>query len=180
MEGGGQIPLDAAGDAAEPVVDHAWACLEIRHELDTPMVRLLDLVRNSNLEGETREWADQRLEQASASQRMVRSALETHFGDSTDETRKRVAELLSRVHAALVGGSADGSLWRVADESVAVAPSASVRGAVDALIGALVGEQRADATVGLIRQLHLSVLLDDEEEGEEDETVIGIPADDRT
>lgn len=162
---GRYIPVDAAGDAAEPVVERTRLALEIRYEGETPLARLLKLLGDSELAPDQVAEMTHRLTAARAVEERVDAAVVEHFGGSPVQAREAAEAALHRVASALRTGTSTESGWQVGDAHTELEPANTVRAAVDGLIGGLAGEH-AVATVALCRALCDTVFFDEEEDDE--------------
>jgi hypothetical protein len=156
-EVGGIVPLDAARDAALPLLDHARLALQLQADLRTSYDRLIQIVGGSDLE--EAGWLSERLAAAAGGRAAVAEAVGRWFGEVPVAA---VDGALARVERALRDGAAEGAAWVHGGARVDVPAADTVHGAVDQLVGAVGG----GAVLGLVRQLHLAVLLDEEEEEE--------------
>ena len=160
------IPMDAAGDAAEPIVEHARLALEMRYEGETPMARLMELVQASDLPEDSARWLSHRLATTQANIERVDKAVVAAFGGTVAEARQSAERALDAVEDALVRGQATDVGWRARGRDIEVTPATTVRSAVDNLIGAL-ADADGPAVVQLIRAVHLSLFFDEDEEDED-------------
>ncbi|MFT6821831.1 MAG: hypothetical protein ACJATT_005662 [Myxococcota bacterium] len=160
---GRYIPMDAAGDDAKPVVERTRLALEIRYEGETPLVRLLKLLADSELEPDEVAEMSHRLSTTKAAENRVDTLVVEHFGGTPASARVAAEAALHHVATALRKGSATPTGWQMGDEQTEVEPATTVRAAVDGLIGGLAGA-RGTATVGLCRALSGTVFFDEEDE----------------
>ncbi len=162
---GRYIPMDAAGDAAKPVVERTRLALEIRYEGETPLARLLKLLADSELDADQVVGMTHHLSSTKAVQDRVDRVVVEYFGGTTATARAAAEAALHRVSTALATGGAIVSGWQVGHEQTELAPANTVRAAVDGLIGGLAGDQ-GQSTVDLCRALSGTVFFDEEEEDE--------------
>ena len=161
---GRHIPVDAAGDAAKPVVEHARLALEVRYEGQTPMARLIALLEASDLPTDSSSWLAERLKSTRATEALVAKAVTTWFGEDGAE---RAEQALAGVASVLAAGQATEMGWVSAAGAVPIAQGQTIREAVDHLLLGL-GAEDGPAIVGFCRQLHLAVMFDDDEDEELD------------
>ena len=160
---GRYIPIDAAGDAAKPIVEHAQLSVELRYEGETPIARLLELLQASNLPQDNRDWLAHRLGITASNVERIDKALVAAFGEPVDAARARAEVALERVATALREGEARDGGWWTGREWVGTAPATRVRDAVDGLISALAGDN-GEKIVELVRTVSLGIVLDEDDE----------------
>lgn len=174
---GAYIPMDAAGDGARPVVEHARLALEVRYEGDTPVSRLTALLDASALPDDNKAWLSDRLRAQAATENRVNQAVLTAFGGTLPEARAQADQVLSGVAERLSQGRATEDCWVVQGDSFDVPRAHTVREAVDHLVASLC-EIRGAETAQLCRAMALSVLLDDDEDDVDVDWIDGLSTED--